>query len=164
MVEACNFADWLWSAAFNRRLAKAPASEDVGEIVADPVWDSFKIRLLPKCDAPKQFRFLRPIAILLASAKLWSKACFQKLSAFDTDRNETHLGFCPGCSCVELVTTTRLVLERRCEWGMTTCMAQLDFAGPTTAFVIPRCSEQCGRGRCRKTWPSLISAKHGGQA
>lgn len=117
MPEACNSADWFCAVAFNQRVANTPAGGDPGRIGAGPIWDAFKIRLLSKCDAPTQLRFLRPIAILLASAKLWSRACFQKLSAFGTDRNEAHLGFCPGCSCVELVTTTRLVLERRSEWG-----------------------------------------------
>lgn len=73
-------------------------------------------------------RFPRPIAILLASAKLWCKACLQKLCAFDIDRNEAHSCFCRGRSCIELVTTKRLVLERRYEWGMATCLAQLGFA------------------------------------
>lgn len=123
MLETCDFADWFRAVAFNQRLANPPATEDAGGIGADPIWGAFKIRLLSKCDAPQQFRFLRPIAILLASAMMWSNACFQKLSAFDTKRNEAHLGFCPGCSCAESVTTARVVLERRCEWSMTTCLA-----------------------------------------
>lgn len=94
IIEACDSADWFWVVAFNRRLSNAPASEDAGRIVADPIWDSFTIQLLSKCDAPDQFRFRRPIAILLSSAKLWSKASFQKLSACDTDRDEAHLLLC----------------------------------------------------------------------
>lgn len=72
MLQACGSADWFWALAFNKRVANAPPQEDAVGIGADLVWDKFTIRLLSKCHAPTEFRFLRPIAILLASAKLWS--------------------------------------------------------------------------------------------
>lgn len=44
-----------------------------GTILEDLVWDFFHVSLLPEKPGPVQFKFLRPVAILVASAKLWSR-------------------------------------------------------------------------------------------
>lgn len=62
MLQACDSADWNWAVAFNRRVGNSPPQEDIARIGADPVRGAFKIRLLSKRPAPKQFRYLRPIA------------------------------------------------------------------------------------------------------
>lgn len=64
-----------------------PPEEDPAGIT----YDSYRVRLLSKCAAQAPFTFLQPVAILTASAKLWSKCC-RKLSAFETDRHPAHLG------------------------------------------------------------------------
>lgn len=92
------------------RRARPTDELDSSGVVVDAVWDAFAVRLLSKRAAPKQLRFLRPIAMCLASAELRRNACFHKLSAYDDRRNEAHLEFALGCSCIELATTIRLVL------------------------------------------------------
>lgn len=49
-------------------------------VVAGPVWDRFDVRLLPKKASPVYFKMLRPVAVLRASAKLWSRAIFLALN------------------------------------------------------------------------------------
>lgn len=81
MIRETEVADWHWVASFNTRVMNPPDS-DYG-VVADPVWDQFGIMLLPKKSAPTMFILLRPTAILLASAKLWSRRFFLILGEYD---------------------------------------------------------------------------------
>lgn len=141
MLQSCACADWWWAVTFNRWMANGPPQEDPAAVVADTVWGSFRIRLLSKSPAPTAFKFLRPIAILIASSKLWSQCCFHKRSEFDQPRSPAHLGFCPGHSCIELLTITRLVLERRCEWRLSTSLAQLDFSLAYDSLVFSGLAE-----------------------
>lgn len=110
MTQACDSAGWHWPLAFTKRLANGPAAEETARIIAGPTLEAFSMRLLSKCEAPTD------IAVLLALAKSWSKACFHKLPAYDVARNKAHVRFCLGCSCVEHVTATRL-FKGCCEWG-----------------------------------------------
>lgn len=61
-------ADWI-RAAFNRRIMIS-ADLDPHGVFADPVWCRFGASLLPQANAPMEFKLLRPIAILMASARL----------------------------------------------------------------------------------------------
>lgn len=101
-------ADWQWTTAFNARIMNAKAEDTVG-IIGDTVWDRFGVSLLPKENAPTKFKLLRPIAILLASARLWSRTLFTVLEASDVECSASHLGFRKGHSCVELVSAIRLL-------------------------------------------------------
>lgn len=159
MIHACDLAYWYWAVALNTRFANGPAAEDIAGNLADPAWHALTIRLVSKCGVLK---FLRPIAILPASANLWSKVCFHKLPAFDVAHNEAHLGFCPGCSCVELVTTTRLAVERRLERGMTTRLEQWDFARAYDSVV--HSAPWLAMRQCRSSWHLRTSAQRAGRA
>lgn len=118
-------ADWRWAAVFNARIANDP---DAREIIEDLVWDSFDVSLLAKASPPKAFNLLRPIAVLLASAKLWSRCMFHALLACGVDCSPSHMGFRRAHSCAELAATLRLILDRRQEWGLPTRIAQIDVA------------------------------------
>lgn len=72
MILATPAADWRWSVAFNRRILNI--HEDPGGAIADESWDRFRIRALAKEEAPTLFKLLRPIAVLRANAKLWSRS------------------------------------------------------------------------------------------
>lgn len=86
--------------AFNHRILN---SKEPSPILGDPIWDTFEVSLLPKKTPPVQFRFLRPVASLVASAKLWSRTCFHVLGRYDTACSPSHLGFRKAhvCVCVQ---------------------------------------------------------------
>lgn len=71
---------------------------------------------------------LRPVAILTASAKIWSRTMFLLLERYDTNCSPFHLGSGKAHSCPDPVTIVCLLLEQRGEWGLKTCMLQLDLA------------------------------------
>lgn len=85
--------------------------------------------LLPHVSAPTPFKMLRPIAVLLASAKLWSRCFFTILGEYgcDTECSPSHLGFRLGHSCSEVVASVRLLVENR-SWRARVCLVQLYFA------------------------------------
>lgn len=120
MALATGVADWLWAVAFNRRIMNM--SEDPGGAIADEVWDRFRIRLLAKVEAPTFFKLLRPIAVLKASVKLWSRCCYGEFEKYDVLPNTAHLGFKKTYACAELVQVVRmlLLLSKRAEWGLQT--------------------------------------------
>lgn len=91
-------------------------------------WDHCRVRLLSKVNARTLFKLLRPIAILVASAKLWSRCFFVALEAYDTVLNQAHMGFKKTYGCAELVLLIRLPLSKRAEWGLQALLAQEDFA------------------------------------
>lgn len=87
--------------------------------MSDTVWDHFHFRMrpLPKCDAPSLWQF-RPISILRASAKLWSRCFINVLARYDTIPNPARIGFKRNHACAEIVTEMRLLKENRSQWGM----------------------------------------------
>lgn len=134
VLKGTGHADWQWAVAFNTRIMNSEDVDPCG-IIADPIWDRFDVSLLPKANAPTAFKMLRPIAILLASAKLWSRCFFTILGEYDTGCSASHLGLRLGHSCSELVTTVRLLLERRGEWRLRTCLVQIEFARAYDSIV-----------------------------
>lgn len=81
-------------------------------LLIDLVCDAFDSTLLPNISAPTVFNMLRPIAVLLVSAKLWGMCKFHSLGAYGVDCSPSHMGFRKARSCMELVATMRLVLDR----------------------------------------------------
>lgn len=110
-----------------------PPDSDYG-VVSDPVWDQFGVALLPKKNARTKFKLLRPMAILLANAKLWSRCFFLILGDYDVDCSASHLGFRKEHYRAEVFTVVRIPLSKRWEWGLRTCWVQIDFA-PAYALV-----------------------------
>lgn len=145
MISYCEAADWHWAVAFNMRIMNQPELDSHGNI-AGPTWDRFDISLLPKANAPTACKALRPIAILLASAKLWSRCFFSILGEYDVQCSPSHLGLRRGHSCAELVTTVRLLLEKRSEWKQRTCLCKSTLLVLTTASCMQPSSTQWAGG------------------
>lgn len=95
MLSDCDRADWQWAVAFNLCVMNAPELDSRG-VVADAPWGRFDISLLPNANAPVALNMLRPIAILLASAKLWSRCSFTILGDYDVQCSAPYLGFRRG--------------------------------------------------------------------
>lgn len=125
MLRESATADCHWAVALHVRILN-DASDD--RLVGDPAWDALHITLLAKRSAPTAFKLLRPIAVLLASAKLWSRCMLHALEAYDIERSPSHMGFQKAHSCAELVATIRPILDHRQEWGLSTRVAQIDLA------------------------------------
>lgn len=70
MIQNADAMDWHWTVAFNQRIWNPAESSQIPE---HPIGDS---SLLPEKPAPVQFKFLRPVAMLVASAKRCSRTCF----------------------------------------------------------------------------------------
>lgn len=94
----------------------------------DAACDDFDISLLPKASAPMDFKQLRPVAVLQACAKLWSRCMLPALQKYDVGCSPAHMGFRKAYSCPEFVATMRLVLARRMDWRDDTRISQIDFA------------------------------------
>lgn len=127
MLRDTGAADWHWVACFNARVMNA-TGESGGMLpaIADDSWGAFDVRLLPNKYCPNRFVLLRPVAILVASAKLWSSTMFLVLERYDT-QCPSHPGFRRSYSCIGFVAIIRLLMERRSEVGLDTCMLQAEF-------------------------------------
>lgn len=125
MIQSTATVDWRWAHASNMRILNLCGDSPIWD---DPAWDTFQVSLLPKVPAPARFKMLRQVAILEANAKLWSKCCFHFLEHFDVNCSASHLRFRNRHSCAELVTTSRMVLDKRMEGNIATTMAQVEFA------------------------------------
>lgn len=68
MLHACVTTDFLWAVAFSRLMANGIVEEGALGVQADPTRDAFSVSVVSKCEAPKQFRFLRPSAIPIATS------------------------------------------------------------------------------------------------
>lgn len=53
----------------------------------DPGWTDVLVGLLAKVPSPEVFKHLRPIALLNASAKVWSRLMFNRLLLLDEDND-----------------------------------------------------------------------------
>lgn len=84
------------------------------------------------------------------------------LGQYDVDCSPSHLGFRKEHSCAELVTVVRLLIAKRREWGLRTCLAQIDFARAYDSIrhaVPQRCWLQCSGEEFPCRLPSRTSAK-----
>lgn len=131
-----------------RTRGRAPEADRHGRRTAD-------VRLLPKESRPVQCRHLRPITVLPASAKGYSKALLHAVSPYDVRVDECMLGFRRGCQCAALISVARLSIERYLEWQTPMSLAQVDFgkASECAAAAYRTCwrrriSERCGPRPC----------------
>lgn len=94
MLRETPAVDLHWTVAFNARILNAAGEcGGVHPIIEDSVWGVFDVRLLPKTADPAQFKLLRPVAILLASVKLWPRAMSMVFERYDTQRAPSLVGF-----------------------------------------------------------------------
>lgn len=149
MIQNTGSQEWHWTVVFTHRIRN---SKEPSPILTDPICNTSEVSLLPKKPSPVQFKFLRPVASQVASAKLWSRTCFHVLERYGTACSRSRLGCRRAHSCAEFVTMVRLVLHKRMEWMLPTAMAQVDCAS-----VIDSCFGADPQGR----WHRRTCAKHG---
>lgn len=103
----------------------------------------------------KPLDFLIALAILVASATLWSRTCCHFSEHIDVSCSPSHLGFRKADYCAELVATSCLALDKRMEWRMTIAMAHVDFARAGNFDAQAGCALAFARGAPTRGAPSL---------
>lgn len=86
------------------------------------------VRLLAKVPTHEVFKHLRPIALLNASAKIWSRLMFGRLQPLDENNDPGSMGFKKGCNVAKLVLDFHILRDRTLEWGGSFWTSQLDLA------------------------------------
>lgn len=147
-------ADRLVDAAFSDRLMNSMTAEPLTSHAEDTSWDEAEARLLPKVGMPTHFTALQPISMLVASARLWPRWSFDRLSDFGVTGpwSANQAGLRRDCSCNQTVPLIRILVSYRAgTGGLCACLQQ------TTAFATHRCSEQCSVGESLQAlnWPIL---------
>lgn len=104
--------DWCFAANMAQRLAN-----DGGPLCDDPGWTAVLVRFLAKVPRPDVFKHLRPIALLSATAKIWSRLLFTRFQPHDEDLDPGAMGFKKGYSVAELVLCFRCLRDRALDGG-----------------------------------------------
>lgn len=112
-------------------------------------------RLFGKVSQPQESKPLRLVAILLASAKLWSKTCFLAWSG-TTGFRPSQMGFRKHCYGLELIATIRALVYRCADRGEATTVVQSDRWNTALWRVFEKRHAQrlCSSARNRRRAPS----------
>lgn len=122
--------DRMLATARYAKLMNWSGSGPVADMAKDACWEEAEARLLPKNRAPTYFTGLRPIIVLVATGKLWSRWCFDWLSAYDLVAEVAVAArWFPSCGCC--CSAARNASVHRCSLRST-------LPGRTTVYVTCR--------------------------